>query len=256
MGITRFVLAAAVGMLIAHSSAYAGEIRVLSTIAIKSVMEDLIPRFERESGHRITIQYGTTAVLKKQIEAGENFDVAIFTPPELIEEMIKQGRIAADTRSDFARTSVGVAVRRGAPKPDISSLEAFRKTLLAAKSIGYTDPARGGTSGVHLKAVIDRFGIAGQVDTKTKLSPGIPPLVESIANGEVEIGVLQISEIVPDARLELVGPLPKGAEKATVMTTGLRTDSKETAAGRALIRFLTSPDVGSVIKARGLEPGS
>lgn len=256
MGITRFVLAAAVCVLITHSSASANEIRVLSTIAVKSVMEDLIPRFERESGHRVAIQYGTTAVLKKQIEAGESFDVAIFTPPELINEMVKQGAIAADTRTDFARTSVGVAVRRGTPKPDISSLEAFRKSLLAAKSIGYTDPARGGTSGVHLKAVIDRLGIAGLVDAKTKLSPGIPPLVESIANGEVEIGVLQISEIVADPRLELVGLLPKGAEKATVMTIGLRTDSKETTAGRALIRFLTSPDVAPVIKARGLEPGS
>jgi molybdate transport system substrate-binding protein len=256
MNIARYLLAVAVGALITHSSASAVEIRVLSTIAVKSVMEDLIPRFERESGHRVAIQYGTTAVLKKQIEAGENFDVAIFTPPELIEEMIKQGRIAADTRSDFARTSVGVAVRRGTPKPDISSLEAFRNSLLAAKTIGYTDPARGGTSGVHLKAVIESFGIAGQVDAKAKLSPGIPPLVESIANGEVEIGVLQISEIVADPRLELVGPLPKGAEKATVMTIGLRTDSKVAAAGLALIRFLTSPDVAPVIKARGLEPAS
>lgn len=256
MNISRFVLAVAVGLLAVISPAGAGEIKVLSTIAIKSVMDDLIPRFERESGHRIVIQYGTTAILKRQIDAGENFDVAIFTPPELIDEMIKQGKIAGDTRADFARTSIGVAVRAGTPRPDISSTEAFQKSLLAAKSIGYTDPALGGTSGIYLRSLIDRLGIAGQLDAKTKLSAGIPPLVEAVAKGEVEIGMLQISEIVPDPRLELVGPLPKGLEKSTVMTMGLRTDSKEPAAGRALIKFLASPIVWPAIKAKGMEPGS
>jgi molybdate transport system substrate-binding protein len=255
MDIKRFVLAVAVGLVAGTSPADAGEISVLSTIAVKSVMDDLIPRFERESGHRIAIQYGTTAVLKRQIDAGENFDVAIFTPPELIEEMIKQGKIAADTRADFARTSVGVAVRAGTPRPDISSVEAFQNALLAAKSIGYTDPARGGTSGIYLRSLIDRLGIAGQVDPKTKLSAGIPPLVEAIAKGDVEIGVLQISEIVPDPRLELVGPLPKGLEKSTVITMGLRTDSKDAAAGKSLIRFLASPTVWPVIKAKGMDTG-
>ena len=251
----QFAVALAVALLAGNSPADAGEIKVLSTVAVKAVMEDLIPQFERESGHKVVIQFGTTAVLKRQIDAGENFDVAIFTPPGLIEEMVGQGKIAADTRADFARSSVGVAVRAGIPKPDISSAEAFKRSLVAAKSIGYTDPALGGTSGIYLRELIDRLGIAGDLNPKTKLSAGIPALVESVAKGEVEIGMLQISEIVPDPRLELVGALPKGLEKSTVMAVGLRTDSKEPAAGRALIRFLVSPAAWPVIKGKGMEPG-
>ena len=251
----QFAVALAVALLAGNSPADAGEIKVLSTVAVKAVMEDLIPQFERESGHKVVIQFGTTAVLKRQIDAGENFDVAIFTPPGLIEEMVGQGKIAADTRADFARTSVGVAVRAGTPKPDISSAEAFKRSLVAAKSIGYTDPALGGTSGIYLRELVDRLGIAGDLNPKTKLSAGIPALVESVAKGEVEIGMLQISEIVPDPRLELVGALPKGLEKSTVMAVGLRTDSKEPAAGRALIRFLVSPAAWPVIKGKGMEPG-
>lgn len=251
----QFSVAVALALLAGNSPADAGEIKVLSTVAVKAVMEDLIPQFERESGHKVVIQFGTTAVLKRQIDAGESFDVAIFTPPGLIEEMVRQGKIVADTRADFARTSVGIAVRAGTPKPDISSAEAFKRSLVAAKSIGYTDPALGGTSGIYLRELIDRLGIAGDLNPRTKLSAGIPALVESIAKGEVEIGMLQISEIVPDPRLELVGPLPKGLEKSTVMAVGLRTDSKEPAAGRALIRFLVSPAAWPVIKGKGMEPG-
>ena len=248
----RPLLAAA--FLIIGASADAAEVRVLSTVAVKAVMEELIPQFERASGHKVVIQFGTTAVLKKQIDAGDAFDVAIFTPPELIEEMISQGKIAAGTRVDFARTEVGVAVRAGAPRPDVSTTETFKASLLTAKSVGYTDPALGGTSGIYLKGLIDRLGVTEDLKAKTKLSAGIPPLVEAIAKGEVEIGMLQISEIVPDQRLQLVGPLPKGMEKSTVMAVGLRTESKEPAAGRELIKFLVSPAARQVIKAKGMEP--
>lgn len=255
MNVKQLALALSMALLTGHSPAHAGEIKVLSTVAARSVMEELIPQFERESGHKVVIQFGTTAVLKRQIDAGEDFDVAIFTPPGLIDEMVTQGKIAADSRTDFARTSVGVAVRAGTPKPDIGSVEAFKKSLVAAKSIGYTDPALGGTSGIYLRELVDRLGIAGDVNPKTKLSAGIPALVESVATGEVEIGMLQISEIVPDPRLELVGSLPKGFEKSTVIAVGLRTNSKEPSAGRALIRFLGSPAVWPVIKRKGMEPG-
>ena len=254
MNVRPFPLAVAVVLLAGNSAADAGEVRVLSTVAVKAVMDDLIPQFERESGHKITIQFGTTAVLKRRIDAGENLDVVIFTPPELIEDMAKQGKIIADTCSYFARTSVGVAVRAGTPRPDISSEEAFKQSLLAAKSIGYTDPTFGGTSGIYLSGLIDRLGIARELNPRTKLSTGIPALVEVIAKGEVEIGMLQISEIVADTRLELIGPLPKGLEKSTVITVGLLTDSKEAAAGRALIRFLVAPAAWPIIKARGMEP--
>ena len=248
----RALLAAA--FLIVGVSADAAELRVLSTVAVKAVMEELIPQFERASGHKVVIQFGTTAVLKKQIDAGDVFDVAIFTPPELIDELIKQGKITAGTRADFARTEIGVAVRAGAPKPDVSTAETFKASLLTAKSVGYTDPALGGTSGIYLKGLIDRLGVADDLKPKTKLSAGIPPLVEAIAKGDVELGMLQISEIVPDQRLQLVGPLPKGMEKTTVMAVGLRAESKEATAGKELIKFLVSPAARQVIKAKGMEP--
>ena len=172
----------------------------------------------------------------------------------MIDELIKQGKITAGTRADFARTEIGVAVRAGAPKPDVSTAETFKASLLTAKSVGYTDPALGGTSGIYLKGLIDRLGVADDLKPKTKLSAGIPPLVEAIAKGDVELGMLQISEIVPDQRLQLVGPLPKGMEKTTVMAVGLRAESKEATAGKELIKFLVSPAARQVIKAKGMEP--
>jgi molybdate transport system substrate-binding protein len=217
-------------------------------------MEEPLPQFETTSGHAVSIEFGTSAVLKRQIDAGGRFDIFIVTPPEMIDELIKQDKIAAGTRTEFAHTSIGVAVRFGTPKPDIASVDAFKTALRSARSVGYTDPARGGTSGVYLAGLIERLGLGAELKSKTRLSAGIPALVEAIANGDVEIGMLQISEIVPDSRLALVGPLPPTLEKRTVIAAGVMTSAEQPDASRALIKFLTSSAAVSAIRIKGMEP--
>ena len=234
--------------------ATAAEIKVLSTVAVRAVMEQLVPQFEQGSGHTVSIEFGTSAVLRRQIDAGGRFDVFIVTPPETIDDLIKHGKVAADARADFARTAVGVAVRAGTPRPDITSVDAFKRTLVSARSVGYTDPARGGTSGVYVGQLMERLGIGAELKPKTRLSAGIPALVEALATGDIEIGLLQISEIVPDIRLALVGPLPPGLEKTTGITAGLLTSSAQPEAGREFIKFLTSRAAVPVIRAKGMEP--
>lgn len=236
------------------AGAKAAEIKVLSTIAVKAAMEEMLPKFEASSGHTVSIEFGTSAVLKRQIDAGGRFDVFIVTPPEMIDDLMKQDKVAAGTRTDFARTSIGVAMRAGTPRPDITSVDAFKRALVSARSVGYTDPARGGTSGVYLAGLIERLGIGAELKPKTRLSAGIPALIEALVSGEIDLAMLQISEIVPDSRLALVGPLPPGLEKTTVIAAGLMAGSAHPEASRALIRFLTSREAVSVIVAKGMEP--
>jgi molybdate transport system substrate-binding protein len=245
---------AAVLFLSSLAGALAAEIKVLSTIAVKAVMEELLPEFETNSGHKVSIEFGTSAVLRRQIDAGGRLDAFIVTPPETIDDLIKQGKVAAGTRTDFARTSIGVAVRAGMPRPDIASVDAFKRALLSAEWVGYTDPARGGTSGVYVAGLIERLGIGAELKPRTTLSPGIPALIEALANGDIEIGILQISEIVPDSRLALVGPLPPGTEKTTVIAAGIMTSSAHPEASRALMTFLRSQKAVSVFRAGGMEP--
>jgi len=256
MNAHRFAWFLAAACLAATSAVRSAEIKVLATIAVKAVMDDLVPQFERDSGHKVAIRFGTGAMLRKQIDAGESFDVAILTPPEAVDALVKQGLLAADSVARFAGTRVGMAVRAGAPRPDIGSPEALKQALLAAKSVGHTDPAAGGTSGVHAKATIERLGIASDVAGKVKLGASPPALAELVAKGEVDLAFMQVSEIVPDKRLELVGPLLAPLEKTTLVSLGVRGDSKEGAASRALMRFLVSPAAQAVVKAHGMEPPS
>lgn len=232
----------------------AGEIKVLSSAALKAVMDELVPQFERTTGHKVAIEFGPSAALKRRIDAGFTVDVAILTPA-LIEELIKEGKVAAGTRADIARSGLGVAIRRGGSKPDISSADAFKKSLLAARSIGYTDPALRGISGVYVAGLLERLGIAAELKRKTKVTAGAHALAEAIGKDEVEIGMTQISEIVPEPGIELVGPFPPGLQNFTQFTAGIGANSKELEAGRALIKFLVSPAALSVIKSKGMEPG-
>jgi molybdate transport system substrate-binding protein len=233
----------------------AAEIKVLSSAALNGVMAELAPQFERATGHKLAIQFGAAATLKRRIDGGETPDVAILTPA-LIDDLIKQGKIAPDTRANFSRSGLGVAVRAGAPKPDISTVDSFKKALMAARSIGYTDPALGGLSGVYTAGLLERLGIAAELKPKTKLTSNAPhALAEAMIKGEIEIGLIQISEIVPEPGLQLAGPFPPELQNFSVFMAGLLADSKEPEAGRALIKFLVSPAALSVIKAIGMEPG-
>jgi molybdate transport system substrate-binding protein len=232
-------------------SADAAEITLLSSNAVKTAVEELVPQFEKASEHKLKITFGAAANLKGQIEKGEAFDVAILTGPA-IDDLIKGGKVAAASRADIARSNVGVAVKKGAPKPDISTTEAFKRALLNAKSIAFVEQ---GASGFYLKALFERLGIADQLKPKLKPLPASNPAAHAVANGEAEIGMTQISEILPYAGAELVGPLPADIGLTTVFTAGVGSGAKDAAAAQALLKFLTAPAAAPVFKAKGLEPG-
>jgi molybdate transport system substrate-binding protein len=242
------VASIALAMLLA-SEAHAAEIRVLSSNALKTALDELGPRFEKATEHKLVFTFRAGAELKGDIEKGAGVDVAILSDGA-VDDLIKQGKLAG-ARTDLVRSGAGMAVRKGAPKPDISTTEAFKRTLLAAKSIAYVE--QGGT-GIYLKGLLARLGIAEELKAKTKLLPSTNPAAFAVANGEAEIGMTQISEILPYAGAELVGPLPAEIQLYTVFSAGIGADAKAAEAGKALIRFLTSADAAPVLRAKGMEP--
>jgi len=227
-------------------------IKILSGGAMKSLMVDVVPLFERANGTKAEIRFALTSVLKKEIEDGVAFDIALLPRPEL-DALVEAGKIAAGTQTDITRSAVGLAVRAGAPKPDISTVDAFKRTLMAAKSVAYIDPAAGGSSGIYVGKLLERLGIAAAVNAKAKLIHG-GAVADHIAAGEAEIGVHQISEILAVKGAVLVGPLPADIQNFTVYAAGIGTAAKHGAS--ALVKFLAGPHAGPIIKAKGMEPAS
>ncbi len=247
-GLTALSLAAIGGV---HDAA-AAEIKVLTAGAFKQVLMALIPEFEKQTGHKVTVDNATVGALTKRIEGGEAFDVAVMTP-KAVDDLAGKGRFVAGSRQNLARVGVGVVVKEGAPKPDISSVDAFKKALLAAKSVAYIDPAAGGSSGIYVSGLLDKLGIAGEVKPKAKLIHG-GAVAEHIANGEAELGIHQISEILPVKGITLVGPLPAEIQNYTSYAAGLGANAKETEAAKALIKALSGPAAAAVLKSKGMEP--
>jgi molybdate transport system substrate-binding protein len=235
----------------AAGSAAAAEIKVLASNAVKTVLEELAPKFEKATEHKLNITFGVGAQLQANIEKGETFDLAILAASS-VDTLIKQDKLTAATRANIARSSVGVAVKKGAPKPDIGATDAFKRAMLDAKSICYVEQ---GASGIYLKGLFERMGLAADLKPKTKLLPGSNPAANAVANGECEIGMTQISEILPYAGAELVGPLPADIQLYTVFATAVGSSAKEAEAAKALIKFLTAPEAAAALKAKGLEPG-
>jgi len=233
----------------------AAEVKALGAVAMKSALDELGAGFERATGHKVTIVYATAGVLRDRIRGGEAFDMTILPRP-FMDPLIAQGAIAAGSAAVFARSLVSVGVRAGAAKPDISTAEAFKRTLLAAKSISYADPAQGGGSGIHAASVIERLGIAAEMKPKTKLVPG-PESVDLVAQGEAEIAIVNTPVILSKAGVDLVGPLPAELQNTTdfVFFVGVGASAKEPSAARALIQYLLAPDAARIIKTKGLEPG-
>jgi len=229
----------------------AAEIRVLS-IPLKGPLEEIRSEFERTTGHKLQIKYGPSAELQRQIDAGEEFDVIVSLPGQ-IDDLTKQGKVAVGTRVDVARAGLGVAVKRGAPKPDITSTDAFKNVLLNAESIAY---AAKGPSGIHLIGLIERLGIAAQ--TKPKLRPmGAGSLVVApVAKGEVDIGVVSVPFILAEPGVELVGPLPVELQHYVVNSSGIGTSAKDVNAAKDFIRFFSNPGPVQALKAAGLEPAT
>jgi len=229
----------------------ADEIKVLCSNGIKAVMEDLVPKFEKATGHKVVIEYNLAAVLKQRIEAGTMFDLAILTPP-LADDLIKQSKIAADTRTTLARSGLGILIRAGGRKPDISTTDAFKRALLDAKSIAY---AKQGASGVYFAELIQKLGVADALKSKSTLTATGEEVGESVVRGETEFGVLPLSEILPVHGAQLLGMFPADVQSYIVMTAGVSAGAKQGQAARDLIKFVTAPAALSVIKTKGMERG-
>jgi molybdate transport system substrate-binding protein len=248
-GLLLGAVLAAIGIM--AQPAGAAEIKVLTTGAFKQVVVALVPEFEKATGHKVVVDNGTVGELQKRVDGGETFDVLVLSPKG-IEDYIKSGKIVADSKANLAKVGVGVMVKEGAPKPDISSVEAFKQALLKAKSVGYIDPASGGSSGIYIAGLLDKLGIADQIKPKAKLKKGghVSDLVKS---GEAEIGIHQNSEIVGQAGVTLVGPLPKDIQNYTTYAVGLSSGTKQAVAADAFIKVLTGPAAAAVLKSTGME---
>ncbi len=246
----RIAVALAAGMM--ASGAGAAEIRVMHGGAFTQVMRGVVPRFEQESGHKVVPIRDTVGALTRKIEAGEAFDAAVLTP-EAIDALIKKGKVAAGSRTDLARVGIGVVVKEGTPRPDIGSVEAFKRALLAAKSVAYIDPQAGGSSGIYLAGLFERLGVAAALKPKAVLIHG-GAVAEHVAKDEAEIGIHQISEILPVKGIVLVGPLPKEIQNYTTYSAGIGANAKEAGAAMALIKALSGAAAAEVIKSKGMEP--
>jgi molybdate transport system substrate-binding protein len=252
MQLTSTILATALTLAMSQL-AESAEIKVVSGGAFKQVLTALATQYEKESGNKLDITYQTVGQHIALIRDGkEEFDVAVLTP-DAIDNLAKDGKIVPGTRADLARVGVGVVVKAGTPLPDISTVDAFKRTLLAAKSVAYIDPKAGGSSGIYVAGLLERLGIADQINAKAKLIHG-GAVADHIADGEAEIGVHQISEILPVAGVTLVGPLPAEIQNFTVYSAGVSAAAKDTAAARALVKFLSGPHALPIIKAKGMEP--
>jgi molybdate transport system substrate-binding protein len=229
------------------------EIKVLCTHAFMEAMTQVGAQFEKQSGYKLAITYGTTGYIVKRITGGETADLIIATAPA-VQNLVKSGKIVEGSNVSIASTGIGVAVRSDTPKPDVSSVEAFKRSLLAAKSVAYSDPADGAASGIHFAKVLQHLGIADEMKAKSKLVGGGGNVGEVAANGEAEIAVQMISELLPVAGITYVGPLPGELQDMTVFAAGISANGTQRAAAQALIDFLLSPGVEPKLKATGLEP--
>src|SRR5580693_3676735 len=253
------VLATTLTLIMSHMAtsraATAADINVVSGGAFKQVLSALVAQYEKETGNKVAVTYQTVGQHVALIRDGkEEFDVAVLTP-EGIDGLAKEGKVMPGTRADLAKVGVGVVVKAGAPLPDISTDDAFRRALLAAKSVAYIDPKAGGSSGIYVAGLLKKLGIAGEVNAKAVLVHG-GAVADQIAGGEAEIGVHQISEILPVAGVTLVGPLPAEIQNFTTYAAGVGTSAKDDAAARALVKFLSGPHALPIIKAKGMDPAS
>jgi molybdate transport system substrate-binding protein len=251
----RAVIAAAAGLVLCSLGASAGrtaEIKVLTSVALTSAMNQIAPDFEKATGNKLNIGYSLIADIKKRLLDGETADLIILSRPAM-DDLDKQQKFAPGSVTNIASTPIAVAIRAGAPKPDISTADALKRTLLAAKSIVYADPAKGGASGVYFAHVVERLGITNELKPKTILVPGAET-AEVIAKGEAEIGVAQGSEIVPVAGAEVLGPLPGEFASTTVWTAGIGATTNVPEAAKSLVEFLKGPAAKPVFSAKGFQP--
>ena len=243
-------IAAAVILTVTGMTAHAAEIRVLSTQATEEAYRELVPEFEKTTGHKVATTFTGTLDANKRLAAGEGYDLLIMSASS-IDEHIKGGKVAPGSRVDLAKSGVGVGVKSGAPKPDISTTDALKKAILAAKSIGYST----GPSGVYIVGLFQRMGIADDIKGKLKQTPTGVFVGSIIASGEAEIGFQQVSELSHFAGVDYVGPLPADIQQFTMFSSGIIAGAKEADGAKALVKFITAPTAAAAFKKRGMEPG-
>jgi molybdate transport system substrate-binding protein len=239
-------------LLLQSGLASPADLKVLSATGMRTSLEELVPQFERSAGHKLTLDYDASGGLKRRIDAGETFDVAILTPVAL-EDVVKSGKLAGATRATIGRSGMGIGAKAGAPKPDIGSTEGLKRALLGAKSIAY---APEGVTAAHLLRIVERFGIADQVKPKLKPYKNAEHSMRAVADGEVELSFSGMPTILAGRGVQLVGPLPSELQDWVVYTAALSSTAKNADGGKALVRFLTSERAGAVLKTKGLEPAA
>ena len=245
-------VAIVIAMLAATATARTAEINAFVSTAIKAATDELLQPFERANGHTIRASYAPSGALIPRFERGEPVDV-FLTDSAAIDELIKRGKVVAG-RIDLARTGIGIAVRKGAPKPDVSSPEALKRALLAARSVGHAAPAGGSITAAHVERVFQRLGIAAEVAPKVKLAAGGPNGRVSVlvSSGEAEIGLQQVSELMSNPEVEVIGMLPAQLQQMTTYSAGVTTGARQVEPAKAFIRHLAAPEAMTIYKTKGL----
>jgi molybdate transport system substrate-binding protein len=245
-------LALVATLIAATGSAQAAEIHALITTAMKAAIDELVPKFERETGKTVGVSYGPSGGIARRFVGGEPADVIVIDSGAL-DDLIRQGKVLPDPTA-IARTGIGICVRKGAPRPDVSTPEALKRALLDAKSIAHTAPAGGGITAAHIMKLFERLGIAAEVTPKVKLAAGGPNGRVSVlvSSGEAEIGLQQVSELMSNPDVDVIGMLPAELQQITTYSAGITTSAKEPSTGRALIGFIAAPAATAIYKTKGL----
>lgn len=249
----RLIIAMAASLLLPFG-AHADEIKLLASAGLKAAYLELLPQFERESGHKVAAEWSSSLVIQKRITAGEDADVVIVASvlrDNLAEGLTKQGKLLPGSQAVFAKSGIGVAVRAGAPKPDIGSVDALKRSLLDAKTIAYS----AGASGVYIARMLQKLGIYDQVKSKAVAVKPSEPVGEVVARGDAEIGFHQVSELLPVKGIHYLGLLPAEIQNITVYSGGIHSGTKVEAAAKALVAFLSTPSAMQSLGKHGLEPG-
>jgi molybdate transport system substrate-binding protein len=239
--------------LLSSFSAHGAEITLIAPGGIRAAFEEILPAFERASGHKVKATFGSGGGTKERIVKGEPFDVPVAQPP--LDPVIASGHVERQSETPLATVSIGLAVRAGASKPGISTAEAVKRLFLGAKAISYPNAASGAAAGVSMNETLEKLGVAEQMKPKIKLGRGGRGAMELLAKGEVDYGLTFISEIITEPGVEVVGPLPRDISTPTALVGFLSVHTKEPEAARALLRYLVSPEAHAVYRAKGMQPG-
>ncbi len=247
----KYAFSAIINFILCASITQAAEIKVLTAGAFKPVISAVDEAFEKQTGHTVKIENDTAGALLRRISGGEAFDLAIITPGAL-DELAKTNRVSPTSITRLARVAIGVAVKKGAPAPDIRTVEAFKTTLLNARAVAYIDPQAGGSSGIYLSGLFEKMGIADRIQPKAVLVPG-GLVAERLVNDQADIALHQISEILAVPGAQLVGPIPTEIQNYTVYAGALSPAPRDAASTQALLAALKSEAAREVMKTLGLE---